>query len=74
MARKTKYIFKLSKSERGKLNKLVKTGKIAVAKRYRAQILLYADEGPDGPYLSDPQIAKIGNICDNGVKSTSTSN
>ena len=38
MARKTKYIVKLSKSEREKLNKLVKTGKIAAAKRYRAQI------------------------------------
>ncbi|RTZ87914.1 MAG: IS630 family transposase, partial [SAR324 cluster bacterium] len=58
MARKTKYIVKLSKSEREKLNKLVKTGKIAAAKRYRAQIFLYADEGDDGPCLSDPQIAK----------------
>ena len=58
MAPNTKYIVKLSKSEREKLNKLVKTGKIAVAKRYRAQIFLYADEGPDGPCLSDPQIAK----------------
>ena len=38
MARKTKYIVKLNKSERGKLNKLVKYGKIAAAKRYRAQI------------------------------------
>ena len=58
MARKTKYIVKLSKSEREKLNKQVKTGKIAAAKRYRAQIFLYADEGDDGPCLSDPQIAK----------------
>jgi transposase len=58
MARKTKYIVKLSKSEREKLNKLVKTGKIAAAKRYRAQIFLYADEGDDSPCLSDPQIAK----------------
>ena len=58
MARKTKYIVKLSKSEREKLNKLVKTGKIAVAKRSRAQIFLYADEGHDGPCLSHPQIVK----------------
>ena len=41
-----------------KLNKLVKTGKIAALKRYRAQIFLYADKGDDGPCLSDPQIAK----------------
>tara|TARA_B110000116_G_scaffold15428_1_gene12507 strand:- start:382 stop:879 length:498 start_codon:yes stop_codon:yes gene_type:complete len=58
MAHKTKYIVKLTKGEREKLNKLVKTGKHAAAKRYRAQIFLYADEGPDGPCLSDPQIAK----------------
>ena len=58
MARKTKYIVKLSESEGEKLNKLVKTGKFAVAKRQRAQIFLYADEGPDGSCLSDPQIAK----------------
>ena len=38
MARMTKYIVKLSKSEREKLIKLVKTGKHAAAKRYRAQI------------------------------------
>ncbi len=58
IARKIKYIVKLSKSEREQLNKLVKTGKITVAKRYRAQIFLYADDGPDGHWLSDPQIAK----------------
>jgi len=58
IARKTKYIVKLSKSEREKLNKLVKTVKIAAAKRYRAQIFLYADEGPDDPCLSDSQITK----------------
>ena len=57
MACNTKYIVKLSKSEREKLNKLVKTGNIAVAKRQRAQIFLYADEGPNGPSLSDLKIA-----------------
>jgi hypothetical protein len=34
----------------------VKTGKIAVAKRYLAQIFLYADDGPDGPCLKESKI------------------
>ena len=57
MAHKTKYIVKLSKDEREKLNKTVKTGLVAASKRHRAQIYLYADEGPNGPSLSDLKIA-----------------
>lgn len=57
MAHKTKYIVKLSESERADLNKLAKTGKVAAAKRRRAQIYLLADEGPNGPSLSDQKIA-----------------
>ena len=57
MAHKTKYIVKLSKDEREKLNKIVKTGRVAAAKRQRSQIYLYADEGPNGPSLSDLKIA-----------------
>ena len=57
MAHKTKYIVKLSKREREQLTKLLKTGKVASAKRQRAQIYLNADEGLHGPSLSDQKIA-----------------
>ena len=73
MACKTKYIVKLSESEVEKLNKLVKTGKVAVAKRQRAQIFLYADEGPDGHLLiRSTNSGKNGNICKHGAKNAST--
>jgi len=52
-----KYIVRLSASERQKLNKLIKTGKAAAYKRQRAQILLKADIGPEGPGLKDIDIA-----------------
>jgi len=58
MGGKTKYIVKLSISERKMLDGLVRTGKVAAAKRLRAQILLYADEGPQGPLLTDIEIAE----------------
>jgi len=48
----------LTKSEREKLNKLLKAGKHATEKRYRAQTFLYTDEESDDPCLSNPQIAK----------------
>ena len=70
MAHKTKYIVKLSKDEREKLYKLVKTGKFAASKRQRAQIFLYADEGPDGSCLSDPQIAEKMEISISTVQRT----
>ncbi len=53
-----KYIVRLSTIERQKLSKLVKTGKAAAYKRQRAQILLKADIGPEGPGLKDIEIAQ----------------
>ena len=58
MAGKTKYIIKLTLSEREMLERLVRTGKVAASKRQRAQILLYADEGTEGPLLVDIKIAQ----------------
>lgn len=58
MRGKTKYIVKLSLSERTMLEKLIKTGKVAASKRQRAQILLYADEGPNGSFLKDAEIVR----------------
>ena len=39
MAHKTKYIVKLTKGEREKLNKLLKTGKHAAAKELLSKVL-----------------------------------
>ena len=51
-----KYIVHLSKTERQELSALVKTGKAAAYKRQRAQILLKADIGAEGPGLKDSDI------------------
>jgi len=53
-----KYIVRLSCEERQHLNKLVKTGRAAAYKRQRAQILLKADCGKEGPGLKDRDIAQ----------------
>ena len=58
MARKTKNIIKLSKSEREKLNKLVKPARLQQRKDTVLKFFLYADKGDDGPCLSNLQIAK----------------
>lgn len=50
------YKVKLLKNERDDLRRLVSTGKAAAYKRIRAQILLKADQGPQGPAWSDKQI------------------
>ena len=52
------YIVRLSLSERQQLTKLVKTGTAAAYKRQRAQILLNADVGAEGPGLKDETIAQ----------------
>lgn len=53
-----KYIVRLSTSEREKLTKMVKKGKIAAYKRLNAQMLLKADIGEDGPGWTDRKIAE----------------
>ena len=47
---------------RAELQRLVSTGKAAAYKRTRAQILLKADQGPDGPAWSDQQICDAFDI------------
>ena len=56
---KRKYIVQLSHQERVDLQQIVKTGKIAAMKRQRAQILLYADQGEEGPSLMNTKIAQL---------------
>lgn len=65
-----KYIVRLSVTERQQLNKLVKTGKIAAYKRQRAQILLKADIGIEGPGLIDKDIAVSLEIAPRTVERT----
>ena len=62
MANKTKYIVELNDSEREILQSIVKTGKVAAAKRQRAQIYLYADRTREEGELSDSKIADKLNI------------
>lgn len=65
-----KYIVNLSQAEREKLSTLVKTGKAAAYKRQRAQILLKADIGPEGPGLKDSDIAAAINVGHRTVERT----
>ena len=53
-----KYMVRLDREARQYLNRLVKTGKSAAYKRQRAQVLLKADIGEEGPGLKDHDIAQ----------------
>lgn len=53
----TKYVVRLTAEERKQLEGLVRTGKVAAAKRLKAQILLKADAGPEGSGWTDQQVA-----------------
>ena len=65
-----KYIVRLNTTERQTLSQLVKTGKIAASKRQRAQILLKADTGPEGPGLKDKEIAQSVEVSSRTVERT----
>jgi hypothetical protein len=53
-----KYVVRLTSEERTKLQRLVSVGKAAARKILHAQVLLQADQGPDGPAWRDEQIAQ----------------
>ncbi len=55
---KRKYVVRLSSQERIDLQRTVKTGTVAAIKRQRAQILLYADQGKEGPSIMNTKIAQ----------------
>jgi len=59
MGKEAKYIVRLSKEEREQLDDLVARGRVAKATRQRAQVLLQADQGPDGPGKVDEAIADL---------------
>lgn len=54
----TKYVVRLTLEERKHLESLVRTGRVAAAKRLKAQILLKADAGPEGSGRTDQQVAE----------------
>ena len=58
MSYNTKYVVRLTGEEREHLEKLVKTGRVAAAKRCRAQVLLKADAGPEGSGPTDQQVSE----------------
>jgi transposase len=62
MGKEVKYVVRLSTEERESLEALVKTGKGAADKRLRAQILLKADVGEEGPGWADTRIAEAFDV------------
>jgi hypothetical protein len=53
----TKYVVRLTEEERVELQGIVRRGKVAAAKRMRAQVLLKADAGSEGSGPTDEQVA-----------------
>lgn len=54
----SKYVVRLTEEEREQLEKLVKTGKVAAAKRRRAHVLLKAAAGPEGSGPTDQWVSE----------------
>lgn len=54
----SKYVVRLTKEERDELQGIMRRGKVAAAKRRRAQMLLKADAGPEGSGPTDEQVAQ----------------
>lgn len=52
------YVVELSGEERKQLKQLINTGKVAAYKQRHARVLLLADEGPEGPKMTDEEIAE----------------
>jgi transposase len=59
MGKEAKYVVRLSNEERGQLENLVARGRVAKATRQRAQVLLQADQGQEGPGKVDEAIADL---------------
>ena len=54
----SKYVVRLSGEEREQLERLVRTGRVAAAKRCRAQVLLKSDAGREGSGPTDEQVSQ----------------
>jgi transposase len=62
-----RYVVRLTREERGNLQRLVGAGKAAARKILHAHVLLQADEGPDGPGWRDTQISAALSVHPNTV-------
>jgi len=62
-----RYVVRLTSEERRSLQRLVGAGKAAARKILHAQVLLQADEGPDGPAWRDTQISEALSVHANTV-------
>lgn len=54
----TKYVVRLTSTEREELEGVVRRGKVAAGKRRRAQVLLKADAGAEGSGQTDQEVAQ----------------
>ena len=59
MGKEAKYVVRLSAEERVRLEDLVARERVAKATRQRAQVLLRADQGENGPGTADEAIADL---------------
>jgi transposase len=59
MGKEAKYVVRLTEEERGQLENLVARGRVAKTTRQRAQVLLRADQGENGPCAVDEAIADL---------------
>ena len=57
-----KYIVRLTQEERGRLEAILRKGRVAALKRQHAQVLLLVDEGDHGPGLIDRVVAERSGI------------
>lgn len=64
----TKYVVRLSDQERVELRGIVSRGKVAAAKRTRAQVLLKADAGAEGSGPTDEQVAAAIDVSTRAVQ------
>lgn len=63
-----KYIVELTAGERGNLEHLRKKGRVQPYRRTRAEILLLADQSPDGPAWKDEDIAQAVGVAQRTVE------
>jgi transposase len=63
-----KYIVELAPGEREQLEEIRKKGQAAASRRTHAEILLLADQSPDGPAWKDKQIAEAVGVHKNTVE------
>ena len=65
---KKRYVVQLTDGERDFLTQLIASKGVAARKRTRAQVLLKADAGPQGPGWTDQRIAEAFDVTSRTVE------